>query len=180
MTSIRQKFNKEAAEKMKKDLDLKNIFEIPQIEKVVVNVGVGKFLKDSNLVADISDSIKVITGQKPLMTKSKKSIAGFKVREGQEVGIKVTLRGRRKWDFIERLVGAALPRVRDFQGIKESAVDKSGNLNIGIKEHLIFPEIMAEQVKNVFSFQVTLVTTTDNREKGLLLFRALGFPIEKK
>ena len=178
--TIREKFNTEVAEALRKELKLKNIFEVPTIEKVVVNVGIGKFLKDTNIVSEITESIRMITGQKPLLTKSKKSIAGFKIREGLEIGMKVTLRGKRKWDFIEKLVGTAMPRVRDFQGIKESAVDKGGNLNIGIKEHLIFPEIQPEQVKNIFSFQVTVVTTAQDREKGLALFRMLGFPIEKK
>lgn len=179
MISIREKYNKEVIPEMKKEFKLKNALEVPKMEKVVVNVGVGKFLKDSGQVSDIAESMKVITGQKPLMTKSKKSIAGFKIREGLEVGMKVTLRGRRMWSFVERLVGAAIPRVRDFQGIKESAVDERGNINIGIKEHLIFPEILPEQVKNIFSFQVNIVTSAGNREKGLALFRKLGFPIEK-
>lgn len=180
MLTIREKLNKEVLADMKQEFKLKSEFQVPRIDKVVVNVGIGKNLKDANVVAEITESLRAITGQKPLMTQSKKSVAGFKVREGQEIGMKVTLRGRRKWDFLEKLVGAAIPRVRDFQGIKESSVDKSGNLNIGIKEHLIFPEINPEQVKHVFSFQVTVVTSISDREKGLALFRKLGFPIEKK
>lgn len=176
--SIREKYNKEVIAELKKEFKLKNNFEVPQIKKVIVNVGIGKFIKDSNQVKDIEDSVGVITGQKPLLTKSRKSIAGFKIREGLEVGTKVTLRGKRMWDFVERLVSAAIPRVRDFQGIKESSVDESGNLNIGIKEHLIFPEIAPEYVKNVFSLQVTVVTDAKNKGKGLALFRKLGFPIE--
>lgn len=175
---IREKYNKEVVAELKKEFKLRNNLEVPRIEKVVVNVGIGKFLKDGNQVKDVEESIKVITGQKPLFTKSRKSIAGFKIREGLEVGIKVTLRGKRMWDFIERLIGAAIPRVRDFQGIKETAVDESGNLNIGIKEHLIFPEIAPEFVKNIFSLQVTVVTSAHSKEKGLALFRKLGFPIE--
>ncbi|HRZ95076.1 MAG TPA: 50S ribosomal protein L5 [Candidatus Moranbacteria bacterium] len=180
MTNIRQKYNKEVISKMKADFGFKNDFEVPKISKVVVNIGIGKFLKDSNQVKEIVDSITLITGQKPVMTKSKKSIAGFKTREGLEVGAAVSLRGRRMWDFLEILVGAAIPRIRDFQGIKETSVDESGNLNIGIKEHLIFPQIMPEQVKNIFSFQVNIVTDAKNKEKGMALFRLLGFPIENK
>ncbi|MDQ1284142.1 MAG: large subunit ribosomal protein [Patescibacteria group bacterium] len=178
--SIREKYKKEVVSDLKKKLGFKNDLEAPKIEKVVVNVGIGKFIKDSGMVNDIMESLKTITGQKPLMTKSKKSIAGFKIREGLEVGMKVTLRGRRMWDFIEKLVGSAIPRVRDFQGIKESAVDSSGNLNLGIKEHLIFPEILPEQVKNIFSFEVNITTSAKSREAGTAFFRALGFPIEKK
>jgi large subunit ribosomal protein L5 len=178
MATIQEKYNKEAVPKMKEKFGLTNDLEVPRIEKVVMNIGVGKFIKDSNQIKDIRESLAVITGQKPLDTKSRKSIAGFKIREGLEVGMKITLRGRRKWDFIERLVSASIPRIRDFRGIKESSVDKSGNLNIGIKEHLIFPEILPEHVKNIFSLQVTIVTDAHDRERGLALFRMLGFPIE--
>jgi len=178
--SIREKYNKEAVAEMEKKFGLKNAFQVPRIEKIIVNVGIGKFLKDSNLVKEVVQSITQITGQKPVLTKSRKSIAGFKIREGLEVGIKVTLRGRRKWDFLERLIGAAVPRIRDFQGIKESAIDAGGNLNLGIKEHLIFPEILPENVKNIFSLQVTVVTNAKNREESVELFRILRFPIVKE
>lgn len=178
MPSIHEKYNKIAVAEMKERFNRTNIFEVPRIKKVVVNVGIGKFLNDSAKVEDIFKSLEVITAQKPLKTKSRKSIAGFKVREGLEVGMKVTLRGRRMWDFIERTVGAALPRVKDFHGITLSSVDADGNLNIGVKEHLIFPEILPEQVKNIFSFQITVTTTAKSREEGLILFRTLGFPFE--
>lgn len=177
--SIKEKFNKEVVAEFKKKFGFKNNMQVPRIDKVVVNVGIGKFIKDSNMVEDVLRSITAITGQKPLLTKAKKSIAGFKIREGLEVGAKVTLRGKRKWDFIERLVASAIPRVRDFQGINESAVDNGGNLNLGIKEHTIFPEILPENVKNIVSFQVTVVSTAKNREEGTELFRKLGFPIKK-
>ncbi|HRY82655.1 MAG TPA: 50S ribosomal protein L5 [Candidatus Moranbacteria bacterium] len=180
MNSIREKYKKEVVPQMKKEFNLSNDLEVPRIKKVVVNVGVGKFLKDSNQIEDIAKSISTITGQKPLSTKSKKSIAGFKIREGLEVGMKVTLRGERMWNFVEKLVQAALPRVKDFHGLKDSAVDASGNLNIGIKEHLIFPEILPEEVKNIFSLEVTIVTDAHDRAKGLTLFKLLGFPMEVK
>ena len=178
MITIREKYNQEAAPEMKKKFKLKNDLSLPKIEKVVMNIGIGKFLKDALLVKEITQSIAMITGQKPLLTKAKKSIAGFKIREGLEVGLKVTLRKRRMWDFLDRLILSAIPRVRDFRGIKKTSVDRSGNLNIGIKEHLIFPEILPEQVKSIFSFQITVVTNAKNREKGMDLFRRLGFPIE--
>ena len=178
MQSIREKYNKIAVAEMKKQFKLKNNFEVPRITKVVVNVGVGKFLNDSAKVEDIFKALEVITAQKPLKTKARKSIAGFKIREGLEVGMKVTMRGKRMWDFIERMVGAALPRVKDFHGIEEAAIDSEGNLNIGIKEHLIFPEILPEQVKNIFPFQATVVTTAKSKKEGIALFRILGFPIK--
>lgn len=178
--TIKEKYHKEAVKEIMSQFGLKSVLEVPRIEKVVVNIGVGKYIKDASMVQDIAQSLGIITGQKPLMTKSRKSIAGFKVREGQEIGMKVTLRGRRKWDFLERLVGATIPRIRDFQGIKESAVDASGNLNLGMKEHVVFPEIVPENVKNVASLQVTVTTTAKDRKKGLALFRALKFPIANK
>ena len=177
--SIKEKYNKEVAAEMKKTFGFKSVLQVPRIEKVVVNVGIGKFIKDSALVEDVKKTITVIAGQKPVMVKAKQSIAGFKIREGQEVGIKATLRGKRKWDFIEKLVNAAIPRVRDFQGIKESAVDSSGNFNFGIKEHTIFPEILPENVKNIIGLQVNITTSARNKEEGLALFRLMGFPLKK-
>lgn len=175
--SIKEKYNKAAAELMEK-LGMKNRMQVPRVKKAVVNVGIGKFTKDKNQVDEIKESIRLITGQAPLLTKAKKSISGFKVRQGMEVGMKVTLRGTRMWNFIERLVTAAIPRIKDFQGLSASNVDDKGNLNIGLKEHMIFPEIVPEQVKNIFGFQITIVTTAENKEQGLELFKALGFPIK--
>ncbi|MEI6587415.1 MAG: 50S ribosomal protein L5 [Candidatus Moraniibacteriota bacterium] len=180
MSTIYEKYKTEVATEMKKSLNLSNVLQVPKIEKVVVNVGIGKFIKDSALVTDIFNSLKAITGQKPVMTKAKQSIAGFKTREGLEIGIKVTLRGKRKWDFLEKLVGASIPRIRDFHGIKLGSVDKGGNLNLGIKEHLIFPEILPEQVKTTFGMQVNVVTNAKTQEKGMMLFKLLGFPLEKR
>lgn len=180
MNSIREKYYKKSIPEIKKNFGLGNDLEVPRILKVVVNTGIGKFLKDSNQVKEVVESLTAITGQKPIMTKAKKSIAGFKTREGLEIGAAVNLRGKRMWDFLEILVGAAVPRIRDFQGIKETTVDRNGNLNIGIKEHLIFPEIFPERVKNIFSLQVNVVTNAKDREKGLMLFRSLGFPMENK
>jgi len=177
--SIKEKYSKEVIQEMKEKFAFKNALQVPRIQKVVVNAGIGKFIKDSNIVKDVVASIEVITGQKAILTKAKTSIAGFKIREGLEVGVKVTLRGQRMWQFLDRLVGASIPRIKDFQGIKESSVDSNGNLNIGLKEHVIFPEIMAENVKNVFGLQVVVVTNAKTREEGLELFRVLGFPIIK-
>jgi large subunit ribosomal protein L5 len=177
--SIKVKYNDTVVSEMKEQFGFTSKLQVARIEKVVINVGIGKFIKDSALVEDVRKSIMAIAGQKPVMTQAKKSIAGFKTREGQEIGIKATLRGKRKWDFIEKLVNVSIPRVRDFQGIKISAVDASGNFNLGIKEHTIFSEIMPETVKNVVSFQVTVVTTAISKDEGVALFRLMGFPLKK-
>ncbi|MFA6047953.1 MAG: 50S ribosomal protein L5 [Parcubacteria group bacterium] len=180
MENIREKYYKKALPTMKKEFGLKNDLEVPRITKVVVNTGIGKFIKDSSSVEEIQKALTAVTGQKAIMVKTRKSIAGFKTRAGLEVGVKVTLRGPRMWSFLEKLVGAAMPRIRDFRGIKLTSVDSNGNLNIGLKEHTIFPEILPESVKNIFSLQVNVTTNVRNRDMGIALFRNLGFPIEHK
>lgn len=165
---------------LQKDFGFDNVMMVPKILKVVVNSGIGRISKESEKVDEVFKSLKDITGQNPIKTKSKKSIAGFKVRENQEVGIKVTLRNKRMWDFINRLINSALPRVRDFQGLPLNSIDDFGNLNIGIKEHTIFPEIIAENVKNIFGFQITVVLSAKNRDNAEKLYRKLGFPLKKE
>lgn len=178
MLNIREKYKKEAVPAMKKKFGYSNNMAVPAIKKVVVNAGIGKSYKETEKINEVLESLGMITGQKPVKTQAKKAIAGFKLRQNQEVGIMVTLRGERMWNFIDRLVNAAFPRTRDFQGInKKKAVDANGNLNVGIKEHPIFPEIQQEKVKHSFSFQVNLVTTAKNREEGVELFTLLGFPL---
>ncbi len=151
---------------------------MPRIKKAVVNVGIGKITKENDKVEEVINSIAAITGQKPLKTKARKAISGFKVREGMEVGVKVTLRGKRMWQFIDRLINATLPRTRDFQGINRKSIDKGGNMNIGIKEHLIFPEISPEKTRHVFGLQITVSTDAKSQEEGFELFKLLGFPIK--
>lgn len=180
MENIREKYNKKALPEIKKEFGLKNDLEVPRITKVVVNTGIGKFIKDSAAIEEITKALTAITGQRSVMVKTRKSIAGFKTRAGLEVGVKVTLRGPRMWDFLEKLVSAALPRVRDFRGLKLTSLDNNGNMSIGIKEHTIFPEIIPEQVRNVFSLQVNVTTDKKDKEKSMALFRKLGFPIENK
>lgn len=175
--TIKQQYN-DVRKDLQKDLQLENIMLVPRIEKVIVNVGIGKFIKNTEGINEVEKGVRDITGQKPMYTKATKSIASFKIREGQEVGMKVTLRGQRMWDFLNRLVSVALPRVRDFQGITLQSIDQSGNLNIGIKEHTIFPEIVAEHVKNPFGFQVTVVSSAKNKSDAEKVYRALGFPLQ--
>jgi large subunit ribosomal protein L5 len=178
--SIKEKFNKKTVEEMIREFGMKNCMQVPRVAKTVVNVGIGKFTKDKNQVDEVKESIRLITGQAPVLTKAKQSISGFKVRQGMEVGVKVTLRGARMWDFIEKLVSAAIPRIKDFRGLNARNVDERGNLNLGLKEHMIFPEIIPEQVKNVFGLQITIVTTAKNKEQGLKFFKAMGFPIKNE
>ncbi len=176
--TLKEKYEKETRKAFQKKFQIQNDFTVPRIEKVVLNTGIGEQLKEKEATEEILESIKQITGQQPVYTRARKSISGFKIRQGQEVGVKVTLRGKRMWDFTEKLVSVALPRVRDFRGIDLSNVDKQGNLNLPIREHIVFPEIAAENVKNVFGFQVGVVTTAETKGEGLELFKMLGFPMK--
>ncbi|MGK2849162.1 MAG: 50S ribosomal protein L5 [Minisyncoccota bacterium] len=162
------------------ELGIKNRMAIPRLGKIVINVGTGKILKDAKRVEDVIASLEAMTGQKVIQTRARKAIAGFKTREGLEVGARVTLHGKKMWDFLDRLIHISLPRVRDFQGIPKSAIDQYGNCNLGIKEHLVFPEIVPEKVQHIFSFQVNIVTTAKNKQEGEALFRLLGLPLQKE
>ena len=178
--TAKEKYLKTVATQMKKEFSYSSVMEVPRIKKVVVNVGIGKMIKDGDKIEEVVSSLQTITGQKPVKTKARKAIAGFKIREGQEVGVKVTLRGARMWQFIDRLVTATLPRTRDFQGISKKSVDSKGNINIGIKEHTIFPEISPEKVRHTFGLQVTISTTAISQAEGLALFKLLGFPLKSE
>lgn len=178
MSNMEEKYNKKVVPALKEKFGYGNILAVPKIVKVVINCGLGKYIKEKEATDEVFEGLKIISGQKPVLTKAKKSISGFKIREGQEVGVKATLRGERMWHFMERLVDSALPRIRDFRGIEIRNFDSRGNLNLAIKEHIVFPEIAAENVKQIFSFQVTFVTTAKKTEEGVELFRMLGFPIK--
>lgn len=175
--SIKTIYTKKAVPELTKRFGYTNVFAMPKIQKVVVNIGLGRFLKEPKRIDEIVESLEAITGQKVVLVKAKKAVAGFKIRENQEIGARVTLRGVYMWNFLDRLVKSALPRVRDFQGIPETSVDTNGNMNIGLKEHMVFPEIVPEKVQTVFGFQVNISTTAKNQEEGLALFGTLGFPI---
>ncbi|MDP2638584.1 MAG: 50S ribosomal protein L5 [Candidatus Azambacteria bacterium] len=171
-------YTKEIIPILQKELGVKNILALPKIKKVVVNIGLGRAVKDEKFLDIAIKDLSLITGQKLKTTLAKKSIANFKTREGMVVGAMVTLRGQRMRDFISRLVGIALPRTRDFRGINSESIDKEGNLTIGIKEHIVFPEIKGEEVKNIFGFEVTIVVRAKSREDALVLYKAMGFPIK--
>jgi len=180
----REKYNKEIAPKMMEEFGYNNVMAVPRLLKVVVNTGIGKLAmgktptETQKFAEPIAEDLSAICGQKAVLTKAKRSIAGFKLRAGMTNGVKVTLRGRKMNDFLERLINVALPRSRDFAGISDSAFDDSGNLTIGIKEQVIFPEISAEKTKIVFGFEITVVTTAKNKEESVKLFRLLKFPIK--
>ncbi|NCD00944.1 50S ribosomal protein L5 [bacterium] len=179
MNSLQAKYNKEIISQLKEKFDLKNVMTVPKVTKVVVNTGFGRHTKDKEYIKRVEKALTDLSGQKPVLTKAKKSISAFKVREGMIVGAMVTLRKDKMYDFIQKLVTITFPRVRDFRGIETKNVDKAGNLNIGFKEHTAFPEIGAEDIENIFSLEVTLVTNTKNREQSLELFKLLGFPFKK-
>ncbi len=177
--STREKYVKDAVPALEALCKTKNPLALPRLDRIVVHAGIGRFAKERAVVKEVVDGITAIVGQKPVTTKARKSIAGFKIREGQDIGVMATLRGDRMWDFLDRLVVIALPRVRDFQGIKLSGVDSYGNLNIGIREHTVFPEIVPEKAVHIFGLQVTVKTTARNKEEGETLFRALGIPLHR-
>src|SRR4030042_59539 len=178
MNALKEKYRKEAARGFQESFGARNVMAVPRITKVVINSGIGKLLKEKEAVDEVTAAVRDISGQKPVLAKAKKSISGFKVRQGQEIGVKVTLRGKRMWDFLERLVHSALPRIRDFRGIDRNFFDSQGNFNMAIKEHFVFPEIVAENVKHVFGLQITIVNTARTREEGIELLKMLGFQIK--
>ncbi|MEK7535568.1 MAG: 50S ribosomal protein L5 [Patescibacteria group bacterium] len=177
MIDVKAQFEKSIPALMK-DLGVTNKLALPRLEKVIVSVGTGSF-KDKKKIDVVMDRLAKITGQKPARTVAKKSIATFKLRAGDPAGAKVTLRGARMNDFLNRLINVAIPRERDFRGLKESSVDEMGNLSIGFKEHTIFPETADEDLKDVFSFGITIATTAKNKKEALALFHALHFPFKK-
>jgi len=182
--SLKEKYEKEVVPKMMKKFGYKNKMAVPKIGKVLINVGFGKLISEKTgdeqkkIQQAVLEDLAQITGQRPVFTTAKKSISGFKIRKGMPIGAKATLRRGKMYDFLERLINIALPRSRDFWGIPADSVDKNGNLTIGIREHIAFPEISPEKVKFIFGFEVSVVTTAKNKEEGLELFRLMGFPIK--
>lgn len=178
--NLKEKYKKEVAPALKEKFNYSNVLLIPKIEKVVINVGFGKRVKDKDFISNIEKTLIKISGQKPVFTKAKKSIASFKVREGMLIGIMVTLRGNRMYHFLDKLLNVSFPRVRDFRGIPESSVDKTGNLSIGFKENSAFPEVKVEDINNIHGLEVVVDSSADSREEGIELYRLLGFPFKKE
>jgi large subunit ribosomal protein L5 len=179
MPRLKDKFQKDVVPALRKQFSIGNVMAVPRITKIVVNTGTGKMAKEEKTLENIERDLALITGQKAAVRKARKSIASFKLREGSPVGYAITLRGTRMYDFLDRLVSLALPMSKDFRGVALSSVDQAGNLNIGIKEHSIFPEVHIENLKDIFGLQVTVVTNAQNRERGMELFRLMGVPLVK-
>jgi large subunit ribosomal protein L5 len=173
---MKQRFHEELIPQLRDQLGLVNVMQVPRFEKVVLNMGIGDAVKDGRMLDAALADLEVITGQKPVVTKARKSIAGFKLREGMAIGAKVTLRGDRMWEFLDRLVTLALPRIRDFRGLDPNAFDGRGNNTLGVTEQLIFPEVDYDKVLKVRGMDITVVTTAKDDEQGLALLMALGFP----
>lgn len=177
MLTLQEKYRKEAVPAMKKKFGYKNVMAVPRLAKVVVNVGVGR-VRDEKQREEVQRALALITGQRSRPRPARQAIAAFKTRRGLVIGHQVTLRGRRMWDFLERLIGVAIPRQRDFRGLDLESCDDRGNLTIGFKEHIVFPEMIGEDVRFLFGLEVTIVTTAKRREEGTNLLRLLGFPIK--
>ena len=179
MNILQKKFNEEIKPAFMKEFNYDNKMQAPEIKKVSVNVGLSQASENKEFIKDIENDLKLVLGQEPTITTAKKSIAGFKTRQGQKIGMRATLRGDKMWDFMYRLVGASLPRIKDFRGLEVKSFDKEGNFSIGIKEHLIFPEISTDDIRNIFGFQINISIKVNNRDEGISLLRLLGFPIKK-
>ena len=179
MTRLQEKYEKEIISAMMEKFGYKNIMEVPRLEKIVINMGVGDATTNSKNLDEAVEELGLISGQKPLITKAKKSIAGFRLREGMSIGAKVTLRGERMYDFLDKLVNVALPRVRDFHGVSNKAFDGRGNYTLGIHEQLIFPEIDYDKVNRVRGLDVVIVTTAQTDEESRELLAQLGMPFAK-
>jgi len=177
---MQEKYNNEVVPALRKAFDLNNIMQVPRISKVVVNIGMGEAMDNpKSMEAAVSD-LTIITGQKPVMTKARKSIANFKLREGRLIGTKVTLRGDRMWAFLDRLVSTALPRVRDFRGVSANAFDGRGNYTLGLRDQLIFPEIEYDKIDKLRGMEVTIVTTAKDDDQARVMLQLLGMPFSKK
>lgn len=174
---LKTRYRDELVPLLKEQLGLANVMQVPRVEKVVVNMGVGDSVKDARLMDAAIADLTTITGQKPIVTKARKSIAGFKLREGMSIGVKVTLRGDRMWEFLDRLVSLALPRIRDFRGLNPNAFDGHGNYTFGVTEQLIFPEVDYDKVLKVRGMDITVVSTARDDDEGRALLLALGFPL---
>jgi large subunit ribosomal protein L5 len=177
---MQEKYNTEVVPALRKAFDLKNIMQVPRIQKVVVNIGMGEAMDNPKALEAAVNDLTIITGQKPVQTKARKSIANFKLREGRLIGTKVTLRGDRMWAFLDRLMTVALPRVRDFRGISGNAFDGRGNYTLGLRDQLIFPEIEYDKIDKLRGMEVTIVTTAKNDDQARIMLQLLGMPFSKK
>jgi large subunit ribosomal protein L5 len=176
---MKDRYQQDVAPALMKEFGLSNPMQVPRIEKVVVNVGVGEALDNAKALDSAVEEVAQITGQKPVVTKARKSIAAFKLREGRSIGVKVTLRGERMWSFLDRMVNVALPRTRDFRGVSADSFDGRGNYTLGIREQIIFPEIVYDKIDKVRGFEVTIVTSAPDDEQARRLLQLMGMPFAR-
>jgi large subunit ribosomal protein L5 len=176
---LKEHYMKEVRKKLQDEFKIKNPMAVPKVEKVVLNMGMGEAIQNAKILDSAVDELSTITGQKPVITKAKKSIASFKLREGQAIGAMVTLRGEKMYEFLDRLINIALPRVRDFRGVPSKSFDGRGNYTLGIRDHLIFPEVDPGKVDKAKGMNITIVTTAENDEQARYLLRELGMPFNK-
>ncbi len=178
--NLKEQYNTQVIKSLVEQFDYTSVMQAPKVDKIVVNMGVGEAINNSRFLDDAVAELTLITGQKPIITKAKKSIANFKLRDGMPIGTKVTLRGDKMYDFLEKLIKVALPRVRDFRGVSSSAFDGRGNYTFGIREQLIFPEIDFDKVNKVRGMDITIVTTAQTDQEGHALLKELGMPFQKE
>lgn len=179
MYQLKDFYVNEIKTKLMKEFDFKNPMLVPKIEKIIISVGAGDYAKEAKIIQNIADTISLIAGQKAIITHAKKSVAGFKMREGMPMGVKVTLRGKKMYNFLEKLIVISLPRVKDFRGIPRNGFDGRGNYNFGIKEQLIFPEVVYDDIMVTHGMNITIVTSTNNDKEAFKLLEFLGMPFSK-
>ncbi|MFC3867045.1 50S ribosomal protein L5 [Helicobacter equorum] len=179
MFELRRKYKEELVSKLKEELQITNAMLVPRLEKIVISVGAGDYAKDSKIIQNIADTISLIAGQKAIITKAKKSVAGFKMREGMPMGVKVTLRGNMMYNFLEKLIVIALPRVKDFRGIKRNGFDGRGNYSFGLNEQLMFPEVVYDDIMVTHGMNITIVTSTNSDKEAFKLLEMFGMPFAK-
>jgi large subunit ribosomal protein L5 len=178
MARLKQRYNDELKAKLKEELGLDNVMQIPRITKITLNMGVGAASQDKKLLDGAVKDLELIAGQKPVVTHARKSIAGFKIREGWPIGAKVTLRGERMYEFLDRLISITIPRIRDFRGFSAKSFDGRGNYSLGIKEQIVFPEIDFDKIDRIRGLDITITTSARNDDEGRALMRAFGFPFK--
>ena len=179
MARLREEYDKKIRKELMKESGYSNMMEVPTLKKIVVNVGAGDAIKESDALEDIVNMVTTITGQKPIVNKARKAVSSFKVREGMEIGVSVTLRGNRMWEFFDKLVNVVFPRTKDFRGLDVKAFDGAGNYSIGIEDHTVFPEIDANNIRKVRTLQVTIVTSAKDDKGGKAFLDKFGFPFKK-
>ncbi|HKL94918.1 MAG TPA: 50S ribosomal protein L5 [Haploplasma sp.] len=179
MSRLKENYNTIVKPELLKEFDYKSVMQVPRLEKIVVNVGVGEAVTNSKIIDEVVEELRTLTGQQPVVTKAKKSVSNFKLREGMPIGAKVTLRGEKMYHFLDKLVSIALPRVRDFRGVSANSFDGRGNYTLGIKEQIIFPEINLDKIKRVRGMDIVIVTTAETDQECFALLKHLGMPFKK-